>query len=66
MSLTQIMSHAGLTLYPIVALVLFLLAFVVVLFRLVGSNSAEEHKKFGAIPLQEENTPHQRTKGADE
>ncbi|HEX2839576.1 MAG TPA: hypothetical protein VHN77_15770 [Phycisphaerales bacterium] len=54
MSLTEVMSAAGLTFYPIVALVLFLFAFALVLARLVGSQSAHTYERYAHLPLEED------------
>ncbi len=52
MSLTEVMSSAGLTLYPIVAMVLFLVAFTIVLARSLGKSNAERLEKFAHLPLE--------------
>lgn len=56
MSLTEIMSGAGLTLYPIVALVLFLFAFAIVLARVLSKRNARTLEQYAHMPL-EDDTP---------
>jgi hypothetical protein len=63
MSLTEIMSRAGLTLYPIVALVLFLFAFAVVLARVLGKRNAKALEQHAHLPL-EDDTPAHKNGGA--
>lgn len=52
MSLTEIMSAAGLTFYPIVALVLFLFAFGMVLARLLSERNAQTYERYAHLPLE--------------
>ncbi len=54
MSLTEIMSAAGLTLYPIVALVLFLFAFAIVLARVLNKRDANALEQHAHIPLEDD------------
>lgn len=52
MSLTEVMSAAGLTFYPIVALVLFLFAFGLVLARLLSARNADTYERYAHLPLE--------------
>lgn len=53
MSLTEIMSSAGLTFWPIAGLVLFLLAFVMIGIRTFARGSRQEQKEAAMLPLEE-------------
>lgn len=55
MKLSDIVSGANLTLYPKVALVLFLLAFVIVLVRTLAPGAREEQARAAALPLDDAN-----------
>lgn len=55
MKLSDIMSGANLTLYPKVALVLFLLAFVVVLVRTFNPGARAEQARAAGLPLDDVN-----------
>lgn len=58
MSLTEIMSAAGLTFYPIVALVLFLFAFGMVLARLLSERNGETYERYAHLPLEGDEPMH--------
>jgi len=51
MSLTDIMSHTDLAVYPQLALVIFLTVFAVLSLRLFCTGSAEAHGQAAALPL---------------
>lgn len=53
MSLTEIMSAAKLSVYPTVALVLFLLAFGLILWRTFRPGSKEEQNHAANLPLED-------------
>jgi cbb3-type cytochrome oxidase subunit 3 len=53
MSLTDIMSSAGLTFWPIAGLVLFMFAFVLVAFRTFGRGSKQAQQEAASLPLQD-------------
>ena len=55
MKLSDIMSAADLTLYPQIALVLFLLAFVIVLARLLLPGRRAVWERRAALPLDDVN-----------
>jgi cbb3-type cytochrome oxidase subunit 3 len=55
MKLSDIVSGANLTLYPKVALVLFLLAFVIVLVRTFHPGARAEQERAAALPLDDAN-----------
>jgi cbb3-type cytochrome oxidase subunit 3 len=61
MSLTSIMSAAGLTIYPIVALVLFLTVFLAVMVRTMNRRSRETFNRCARIPLDDAPLAHQDT-----
>jgi cbb3-type cytochrome oxidase subunit 3 len=56
MSLTQLMSQAGLWVYPVIALVLFLGVFVGVVVRTFSRRSRRESEQAAQLPL-EDDTP---------
>ena len=51
MSLTDVMSHAGLSGYAEVALVLFLIAFVVIVARTFAPGRRADHDRAARLPL---------------
>jgi cbb3-type cytochrome oxidase subunit 3 len=53
MSLTEIMSSAGLTFWPIAGLVLFLLAFVMIGVRTFARGSKQSQSEAARLPLEE-------------
>lgn len=53
MSLTEIMSSAGLTFWPIAGLVLFLLAFLMIGVRTFSRGSRQDQKEAAMLPLEE-------------
>lgn len=55
MKLSDIMSAAGLTLYPRIALVLFLLAFLIVIVRLLLPGRRAQWERTAALPLDDVN-----------
>jgi cbb3-type cytochrome oxidase subunit 3 len=59
MSLTEIMSNAGLTRYAEWALLLFLFAFLLILVRLFRPSQREELEAQAKLPLEDEPSPRQ-------
>lgn len=57
MSLTEIMSAAGLSRYAEVALVLFFLAFLVILWRIYAPSRKRALERASRIPLDDDNDP---------
>ena len=55
MKISDIVSAAGLTFYPNVALVLFLFAFVVVLVRLAAPGAQARYNRLSRLPLDDVN-----------
>jgi len=53
MSLTDVMSGSGLTVYPLIGLTLFVFAFVLVLARVFGKGRAEADRRASMLPLEE-------------
>lgn len=51
MRLSDVMSHFGLTTYPIAGLILFLGVFIGVVFRVMGRKRACELERIGLLPL---------------
>ena len=51
MKLSDIMSHMGLAIYPMAALVIFLTVFVFILVGLCGRRKLEEFKHAAGLPL---------------
>lgn len=51
--MSELMSAMQLTTFPIIALVLFLLAFAAMVFRLFRSGAKHEHERHSALPLEE-------------
>ena len=51
MRLSDHMSAAGLAFYPIVALVIFLVVFVAVLWRVLSPRHREEFRRAASLPL---------------
>jgi hypothetical protein len=65
MSLTEIMSNAGLSAYAEVALLLFFFAFVVILWRVFRPSRKRELESHGTMPLDTDTPPnHSRTPGS--
>lgn len=54
MRLSDIVSHTGLTTYPIVGLVIFLAIFVLVSARALSRKRAAEYRQASMMPLAEE------------
>ena len=55
MKLSDIMSAAGLTIYPRIALILFLLAFLIVVVRLLLPGHRAQWEHTAALPLDDVN-----------
>lgn len=55
MKLSDIMSAAGLTIYPRIALILFLLAFLIVVVRLLLPGRRAQWEHTAALPLDDVN-----------
>ena len=55
MKMSDIVSAAGLTIYPRIALVLFLFAFVVVLVRLASPGAKARYHRLSRLPLDDVN-----------
>ena len=55
MKLSDIMGHAGLSVYTQVALVLFLFAFLLVVFRLLAPGEQATFRSAGTLPLDDPN-----------
>ena len=55
MKLSDVMSAANLTLYPKIALVLFLLAFAIVVVRLLWPGQSARWRRDAALPLEDVN-----------
>lgn len=55
MKLSDIMSAANLTIYPRIALILFMLAFIVVVVRLFVSGNSASWAHDAALPLEDVN-----------
>lgn len=64
MKLMDVMSASGLSLYAIVALLLFVGAFVAVVLLTLAPGSAERHLRASRLPLEDDSRPAQRT-GSD-
>ena len=64
MKLSDIMGHAGLSLYAQVALVIFVLAFVVVALRLVAPSQQAALRDAAQLPLDDPNDRLARAFGA--
>lgn len=60
MSLTEIMSNAGLSRYAELALLLFFFAFILILVRLFRPSRREELERQATLPLQDDQ-PHPRS-----
>ena len=58
MKLSDIMAHAGLAGYAEVALVLFLLAFAVILWRVFLPSRTAEYERAARLPLDDETIIH--------
>jgi cbb3-type cytochrome oxidase subunit 3 len=57
MSLTEIMSNAGLSRYAEWALLLFMFAFLVILWRLLRPSRRDELEAQAKLPLEDDTTP---------
>lgn len=53
MSLTDVMSGSGLTVYPLIGLVLFVGAFALVLVRVLGKGRAAADRRASLLPFEE-------------
>lgn len=53
MSLTEIMSSAGLTFWPVAGLVLFMFAFALIAVRTFGRGSKQSQREAAQLPLEE-------------
>lgn len=53
MSLTDVVSGSGLTVFPLIGLALFVGAFALVLARVFGKNRAEADRRASMLPLEE-------------
>ena len=56
MSLTEIMSSAGLSRYAEIALVLFLFAFLVILWRIYAPSRKRSLERASRLPLDDDNS----------
>jgi cbb3-type cytochrome oxidase subunit 3 len=63
MRLSEIMSHAGLAGYAVVALVIFVIVFVAILIRVLSPSRKREYDEAGRMPLDDEHPVHPREKG---
>lgn len=63
MSLTEIMSAAGLSGYAEVALVLFFLAFLIIVWRIFMPSRKREFDRAASLPLDEDHRPSRRPTG---
>jgi cbb3-type cytochrome oxidase subunit 3 len=61
MSLTEIMSNAGLSRYAELALLLFVFAFVVILWRIFRPSSRASLERQKMLPLEDDDTPRPRS-----
>jgi cbb3-type cytochrome oxidase subunit 3 len=57
MKLVDVMSASGLSMYAIVALVLFVSAFLAVVILILAPGSAERHLRASRLPLDDDSTP---------
>jgi cbb3-type cytochrome oxidase subunit 3 len=57
MSLTEIMSNAGLSRYAEMALLLFVFAFLVILFRVFRPSNREKLEQKARMPLKDDQDP---------
>lgn len=57
MKLVDVMSNAGLSVYAVVALVLFLSAFLAVVFLILMPGSRERFAEAARLPLDDDSTP---------
>ena len=64
MKLVDVMSASGLSMYAIVALLLFVAAFVGVLLMILSPGSAERHAQASRLPFEDDSPRSQRT-GSD-
>jgi cbb3-type cytochrome oxidase subunit 3 len=58
MRLSDHMSAAGLALYPTVALIIFLVVFVAVLWRVLSPRNRDEFRRAASLPLDDASTAH--------
>lgn len=63
MSLTDIMSGAGLSRYAEVGLVLFMLAFLLIIWRIFRPSKKSSYDKAAQMPLDDEHPQEPRTRG---
>ena len=63
MSLTELMSGANLDGYAQVSLILFLVAFALVLWRIFSPRYSETYRKAARMPLDDEHPQTPRTRG---
>jgi cbb3-type cytochrome oxidase subunit 3 len=57
MSLTEIMSNAGLSRYPEIALLLFVFAFIVILLRVFLPSRKRTFERAARLPLDDDASP---------
>ena len=62
MRLSDIMSHAGLSIYTEIAMLIFIAAFIGILIRTFRPSKAKELEALGRLPL-EDGTPTTKTPG---
>ena len=63
MSLTDIMSGAGLSRYAEVGLILFFIAFLVIIWRIYRPSKKSQYDKAARMPLDDEHPQNPRTRG---
>ena len=63
MSLSVIMSHAGLSWYAEIALVIFLLAFIMVAWQVFSPRNRSTYQRFARIPLDDEHVVSHQVQG---
>ena len=54
MKLTDVMSHSGLSGYALIAMILFLIAFVAILVRVFQPSRRQEFDRAGRLPLDDD------------
>jgi len=64
MRLSDIMSHAGLSGYAVAALILFMFAFVVILFWIFAPGRKRELDRQSRLPLDRDDSPPDAQRGA--
>jgi len=57
MHLTDVMGHAGLSGYAIVAMILFLFAFGLIVWNVFRRSRRDEYERVGMLPLDDDGTP---------